>query len=183
MSVNSLSTTDRLKKLLPQLFNEQQSLGNYYLRLQLTNEINILLNLSYIQESLIIDSSQITPIPNLPEYVIGLMSSRNEVFLALDLAHLAGFSPETLNQREYQTIVVRLDSKNKIYSNEFDLYGLAVKQIQGISRILPEHLIASTTASPRILSPFIQSSIQEETESQPTYLIDLNRLVTERIQS
>ncbi|MEL6911633.1 MAG: chemotaxis protein CheW, partial [Cyanobacteria bacterium J06598_4] len=87
--MNSLTTTDRLKELLPQLFSTQQRQGNYYLRFQLTDSINLLLNLRYVQESLTIDGSQITAVPNLPPYAVGLMNARNQVFLALDLAHLA----------------------------------------------------------------------------------------------
>jgi len=154
--MSSLTTTDRLKDLLPQLFSEQRREGNYYLRFQLTNGINALLDLSYVQESVTIDSSQITAVPNLPEYVVGMMSSRNQVFLALDLAHLAGFSPETINQRQYQTIVVQINSgKNNIQSNEFNLYGLTVKAIQGISRILPEQFNSVTTSVPDTLRPFV----------------------------
>jgi positive phototaxis protein PixI len=184
--VSSLSTTDRLKDLLPQLFSEQQRQGNNYLRFQLTKEINVLLDLSYVQESITIDSSQITSIPNLPEYVMGLMSSRNQVFLALDFAHLAGFPPETLNQREYQTIVVRVRSgQNNMQTDEFDLYGLTVKRIQGVSRILPEEFNTSTVISPDILRPFIQGSIQESqddsSELQYSFLIDLGRLINTQI--
>jgi positive phototaxis protein PixI len=186
--VSSLSTTDRLKDLLPQLFSEQQRQGNYYLRFQLTKKINVLLDLSYVQESITIDSSQITPIPNLPEYVMGLMSTRNQVFLALDLAHLAGFPPETLDQREYQTIVVRVPSlQNNMQTDEFDLYGLTVKRIQGVSRILPAQFSTSKVIAPDILRPYIQSSIQENQddshELQYSFLIDLRQLIATQIKS
>lgn len=181
--MSSLTTTDRLKDLLPELFNEQRREGNYYLRFQLTNEINALLDLSYIQESLTIDSSQITAVPNLPEYVVGMMSSRNQVFLALDLAHLAGFSPETINQRQYQTIVAQINSgKNNLQSNEVNLYGLTVKSIQGISRILPEQFNSATTSVPDTLRPFVTGFVQENVD-ECSFLIDLNQLITTKIQS
>jgi len=183
--VNNLTTTDRLKDLLPQLFSQQQREGNYYLRLQLTDETIVLLDLSYVQESLTIDSSQITAVPNLPEYVVGMMSSRNQVFLALDLAHLAGFAPTTLNQRQYQTIVVQVAaSQNSDRSNEFNLYGLTVKRIQGISRILPERFETSVTAAPEIIRPFVRGSIadgDDESEVQRLFLIDLPRLISTKI--
>jgi len=183
--VNNLTTTDRLRELLPQLFSQEQRQGNYYLRLQLTEDVNALLDLSYVQESLVIDNSKITAAPNLPEYVVGLMSSRNQVFLALDLAHLAGFPPGTLNQREYQTVVVQISSsQNNIQSNEFNLYGLTVRGIQGISRILPEQFEASTAEAPENIHEFIQGSILENDKnagSQRSFLIDLARLVSSKI--
>ncbi len=181
--MSSLTTTDRLKDLLPQLFNEQRQEGNYYLRFQLTNDINALLDLSYVQESVTIDSSQITAVPNLPEYVVGMMSSRNQVFLAVDLAHLAGFAPETINQRQYQTVVVQINSgKNNIQSHEVNLYGLTVKAIQGISRILPEQFNSVTTSVPDTLRPFVQGFVQDSVD-ECSFLIDLNRLITTQIQS
>lgn len=183
--MNNLTTTDRLKDLLPQLFSQQQREGNYYLRLLLTDEINVLLDLSYVQESLTLDRSQITAVPNLPEYVVGLMSSGNQVFLALDLAHLAGFSPATLNQREYQTVVVQIgSSQNNVQSDEFYLYGLTVMRVQGISRIQPEKFEASLAEAPENIRDFIQGSIlegHEDTKSQRSYLIDLARLISSKI--
>ena len=181
--MSSLTTTDRLKNLLPQLFSEQRREGNYYLRFQLTNDINALLDLSYVQESLTIDSSQITAVPNLPEYVVGMMTSRNQVFLALDLAHLVGFPPETINQRQYQTIVVQINSgKNNVQSNEVNLYGLTVKGIQGISRILPEQFNLATKSVPDTLRPFVQGCVQESVD-ECSFLIDLNQLITTKIES
>jgi len=192
--VNSLTTTDRLKELLPQLFSTQQRQGNYYLRFQLTDSINLLLDLRYVQESLTIDGSQIIAVPNLPPYAVGLMNARNQVFLALDLAHLAGFAPETLNQRQYQTPVVRVASnQDKVAADEFDLYGLTVKRIQGVSRILPEQFESSTATAPELLQPYIKGSIQESQspeaqntsspELQSWFLLDLAQLVATQVCS
>lgn len=181
--MSSLTTTDRLKDLLPQLFNEQRQEGNYYLRFQLTNDISALLDLSYVQESVTVDSSQITAVPNLPEYVVGMISSRNQVFLAVDLAHLVGFAPETINQRQYQTVVVQINSgKNNIQSHEVNLYGLTVKAIQGISRILPEQFNSVTTSVPDTLRPFVQGFVQDSVD-ECSFLIDLNRLMKTQLKS
>ena len=65
--MSSLTTTDRLQELLPQLFNTQKLEGDYYLRFQLTDEISGLINLKYVQESLTIKGDRITAVPNLPE--------------------------------------------------------------------------------------------------------------------
>ena len=186
----SITTTDRLKELLPQLFSQQQAKGNYYLRFQLTNDLNLLLDLSYVQESLTVESSQITAMPNFPNYVMGLMSSRNQVFLALDLAHLAGFAPQTLNQRQYQIIVVRVDS-SQAKAEELDLYGLSVKRIQGVSRILPEKFQSSPAAVPENLRPFLSGFVRDvenngdrsikPSQLQPAFLIDLPRLIASRV--
>lgn len=190
--MSSLTTTDRLKDLLPQLFSPQQLEGDYYLRFQLTGKISALIDLSYVQESLTINSDKITAVPNLPEYVVGLMSSRNQIFLAIDLAHLAGFPPETINLRQYQTIVVKINSETSYgQSDEINLFGLTVKRIQGISRILPDKFSPVTEAMPNILRPFVQKSVVQQSddrltglkETNSTFLIDIAQLVTTSIQS
>lgn len=197
--MSSLTTTDRIKDLLPQLFSTQQLEGDYYLRFQLTGEISALIDLSYVQESLTINNDQITAVPNLPEYVVGLMSSRNQIFLAIDLAHLVGFSPETINLRQYQTIVVKINSeKGSSPSDDLNLFGLTVKRIQGISRILPDKFSPITEAVPDILRPFVQKSVVQQRDDQTspevdsdasskemnqTFLIDISKLINTQIES
>lgn len=186
--MNNLSTTDRLQDLLPQLFSNKKYEGNYYLKFQLTSQINALLDLKYVQESKIIDSTQITSIPNLPEYVVGMMSCRNRVFLAVDLAHLVGFIPQTINLRQYQTIIVD-NSQDDLPSAEAHLYGLTVRKIQGITRILPEQFNGEIASAPDILCPFVQSFVELNPENhdsaipQRTFLIDLPQLIGAKIQS
>ena len=193
--MSSLTTTDRLKKLLPQLFNTQKLAGNYYLRFQLTSEVSGLIDLKYVRESLTISGDRITAVPNLPEYVIGLMGSRNQVFLALDLAHLAGMTPETVNLRQYQVMVVKIDSTED--SEQLDinpeersnLYGLAVRKIEGIERILPENFIFKSNNVPENLRPFIKNTVLQKsddassvTEDRYSFLIDIEQLISNRVQ-
>jgi positive phototaxis protein PixI len=194
--VSSLTTTDRLKDLLPQLFNTQKLEGDYYLRFQLTTEISALIDLKYVQESLTIDGEKITAVPNLPEYVVGLMSSRNQVFLAIDLAHLIGFSPATVNLRQYQTIIVQIDSGiNSVESESINLFGLTVKRILGISRILSEQFIPVAAEVPETLRPFVQKSAMQHNSLESSsenlmnaskatnhsFLIDIPQLINTQI--
>ena len=176
--MSNSTTTDRLKELLPQLFNSKKLKGNYYLRFQLTDSISALIELKYVRESLMIEGDRLTPLPNLPNYVVGLMSSQNEVFLAVDLAHLAGLSPQTINLRQYQTIVVRVDeNSDENRTSETNLYGITVKSITGISRILPQKF-TSVTEVPDALRGFVRSVVQEDIDNhQYSFLIDISKLI------
>lgn len=189
--MSTLTTTDRLKELLPQLFNRKKLEGDYYLRFQLTKEISGLIDLKYVQESLIIPGDRITPVANLPEYVVGLMNSRNQVFLAMDLAHLAGFMPETVNLRQYQTIIVQTDlSENSDRSDKINLFGFTVRQIEGIARILPEQFNNhSLEGIPDSLKPFIKGSViteeqaDSDTPQSNSWLIDIDQLIQSKVNS
>ncbi len=184
--MRELTTTDRLKELLPQLFSDRQTTGDYYLRFQLTDSISALIDLKYVQESLTIQGDRITPIPNLPEYVVGLMSSRNQVFLAIDLAHIIGFTPETVNLRQYQTIIVRdTEITNNSQNDEVNLFGLTVKRIEGIARILPQDFSAVVEDLPSALHSFVSNAfIQYSDRSQnspkstkTSFLLDIPKLI------
>lgn len=187
--MSNLTTTDRLKELLPQLFNRQKLAGNYYLRFQLTDRILGLIELKYVREAISIPSDRLTAVPNLPEYVVGLMSSRNEVFLALDLAHLAQLPPETINLRQYQTIVIkvnRLESSDR--NDRSNLYGLTVKKIEGIERILPNLFVPIADNLPQSLRPFVKSAVLQPSENisstikeQYLFLIDIPQLIYNKI--
>ena len=180
----AITTTDRLKELLPQLFNDEKLEGSYYLRFQLTNDISGLIDLKYVRESLNIDGDRITAVPNLPEYVVGLMSSRNQVFLAVDLAHLVGLPPQTVNLRQYQTIVVQVSE-----SQEKNFFGLTVNNIQGISRRLPEQFSNDLKNVPDLLRPFVTgSTLLQISEDAPdstteTFAIDIAKLITTKIKA
>jgi len=197
--VSGLTTTDRLKELLPQLFSEQKAEGDYYLRFQLTEQISALIELKYVQESLTIQGDRITPIPNLPEYVVGLMSSRNQVFLAMDLAHLIGLPPETVNLRQYQTIIVRDRAiTDNSQNDQVNLFGLTVKRIEGIARILPQDFSTVVEELPISLRSFVSSALinksnDSEFESdrvidlsesiKASFLLDLPKLITTKTNS
>ena len=187
--MSSLTTTDRLQNLLPQLFNQQQRRGDYYLRFQLTKEITGLIDLKYVRESLTVEGDRLTAVPNLPAYTIGLMNSRNQVFLAVDLAHLIGFPPETFNLRQYQTIVVQIDNLPGAILKRSNLFGLTVKSIQGISRITPEQFSPDPDLLPDTLLPFVQHSVLPESKdsnspadiAQSSFLIDISKLIQTKI--
>lgn len=194
--MSGLTTTDRLQELLPQLFSSKKLEGKYYLRFQLSKDISGLIDLKYVRESLTIAGDRLTAVPNLPEYVVGLMSSRNQVFLAMDLAHLAGLKPETVNLRQYQTIVVQLDvGSPEQPSEEIALFGLTVPEINGIARILPQEFETSLPSNiPKSLALFIRGSIlqQNQDEDAPntnsnsarySYLIDIPELIVTNTKS
>ena len=197
--LTELTTTDRLKELLPQLFSGRRTQGDYYLRFQLSDRIFGLIDLKYVRESLTVPGDRITPIPNLPEYVLGLMSSRNQVFLAIDLAHLIGLPPETVNLRQYQTIIVRdRHDLNSDREDEANLFGLTVKRIEGIARILPQDFAEIAEDIPDVLRDFVTSAVRQTgnsfgSESLPnadrhsntkaSFLIDLPKLIAAKTTS
>ena len=200
--MSTLTTAARLKQLLPELFSQQKLEGDYYLRLQLTQKISILIELAYIQESLIVPAEQITAIPNLPDYILGLMTSRSQVFLSVDLAQAIGFAPETFALRQYSTVVIKTnlteDDREMLQDRDFysrspsvqavsrshepqqlELLGCSVRKILGISRLSPAAFEPIKEALPHPLSSIVKKRVVEQNQS--SFLLDIPKFMATKI--
>jgi positive phototaxis protein PixI len=121
-------TLDRLHQLLPQLFQPVAVSGDAYLRFQLTPEIPALLSMERVQEAVLVPATLISPLPNLPEFAIGMMAARERVFCVIDLGQLIGLPPLPMNPRTYQVIVIQAAQSGQYL-------GLAVGQVLGVKRL------------------------------------------------
>ncbi|HIK37037.1 MAG: chemotaxis protein CheW [Geminocystis sp.] len=132
------ATQERLRQLLPQLFTPQQLAGKLYLRCAVGGN-SVLVEITQIDESLLVEAEKITPIPQMPPHVMGLINSRQRVFFVVDLPQFLGFEPLPHNSRRYHILVAE-----KTAGGHNPLFlGLAVNRIEGVTRILPEDSLSS----------------------------------------
>jgi positive phototaxis protein PixI len=158
------TSLDRLQQLLPQLFHPLQVIGDPYLRFQLTPDIPALLSMERVQEALLVANSSISPLPNMPALAIGLMNTRDRVFLVVDLAQVLGLPPLPINPRNYQVIVMRLSELGN-EDNEVGKYlGLAVHKVRGVARFETTLLKPFAKECPAALQPYLLGSFQEVEE-------------------
>lgn len=148
-------SSSRLEKLLPQLFQAKQQPGDAYLRFLLTTDIPILIRMEAVQESLLVPAESITPIPNLPEWMLGLMNSRNAVFSVVDLAQMLGLPTLVGNPRQYHVVVVQTFTSDR---REM-LLGLMVNKIQGLTRVVSEEIQSPVGTFPEGLTPYLQGCV------------------------
>jgi positive phototaxis protein PixI len=151
------TTLTRLQQLLPELFNPIEVTGAPYLRFQLTPEIPALLSMEWVQEALLLSASSISPLPNMPDFSIGMVNARDRVFCVVDLAQLLGVATPLLNQREYQVIVVNMPDAASSVTDK--LIGLAVSQVRGIARLTVAPAPPIDGEFPAILTPFLQGCL------------------------
>ncbi|WP_309728575.1 chemotaxis protein CheW [Chamaesiphon sp. OTE_75_metabat_556] len=162
------TTLTRLQQLLPELFQPLVVTGDLYLRFQLTPEIPALLPMARVQEALLVPATAISPLPNLPAFMIGMMNARDRVFWVVDLGQLLGLPQILTNPRDYQVVVMQLAAtepesfaerlQGRIdpagSSNEPSL-GLAVSRVRGVARFEPQHLQLSVADVPACLQPHL----------------------------
>ena len=161
-------TLVRLQQLLPELFQPVEVTGDRYLRFQLTTDLPALLSMDRVQEALLVSASAISPLPNLPDFTIGMMNARDRVFCVVDLGQLLGLPSLLPNLQTYQVVVISLDP---VQTEEIDLaglsavkcLGLAVRQIKGVGRFESETLQPPSEEFPECLTPY-QSGYFDTTE-------------------
>ncbi len=165
------SPASRIQADLQELFKPQSALGDTYIGFQLTQDTTALLPMKSVQESLIVEADKITPLPNMPKSIVGMMSSRDRVFCVLDLAQLLEMPSGLVFSRQYQIVVV--DISESMGSEERKLYlGLAVAQIQGIKRLNSSQINSDLDAFPSSIAPYLQGYIVEESNLLPILEID-----------
>lgn len=175
------SSLSRLEELLPELFQTTNLLGKLYLRCQITSEIIVLIPMEYVQESLLVPRAEITPIPEMSSFFMGLMNSRDQVFFAVDLPQLLGFSPLPAYSREYHTIVINISPfLDQSLTSEGEIFlGLAVNQIQGITRIISDEMRSPQENLSSSLTPYLQGWVMDKEQQLP--LLDLATIVKQTL--
>ncbi|MEL4898594.1 chemotaxis protein CheW [Crocosphaera sp. Alani8] len=181
MSTTNISSLSKLQALLPELFETPQIQGETYLHCHLNHEISGLVSMDFVQESLLIPWEKITFLPNIPSFVMGLMTSRDRVFFVIDLPNLLGLSSPFSLLQTYQIIVLSISSLVPQSTNTDKEYfvGLAVPKIQGIMRVRSEEREPAQKSLPEEFFPFVQETIKEE--KNLLYVLNLTSIV-EQIQ-
>lgn len=174
--MSSNKSASRLQQLLPQLFEPNIAAGEPYLRFQLTATMTALMSMAQVQESLVVDAEQITSLPNLPQFVVGMMSSRNRVFSVVDLESLLMLPSASNTSRQFHVVVLQTSGAE---AETNVLVGIAVKRILGITRLIDRQIQSTTEAFSSNLSEYLCGSVVEA-ETIPVFD---SKKITEAISS
>ncbi|WP_215610560.1 chemotaxis protein CheW [Leptothoe spongobia] len=157
----ALKPADRLQQLLPELFNPQPVVGEQFLRLELTPDLTVALALSWIEETLLISPQWVTPMPNMPIHVLGLMSSKSQVFWVINFPQLLGLPVALEVSQYYEVVVIRaLPMETMEVSTEGELYlGLVVPKIRGSIRLSLEDIVFPTDEVESNLQPYLSGQV------------------------
>lgn len=172
---STATATDRLQQLLPQLFQPETHFGDRYLKFDIAPNLPALIALEDIQESTRIPSYRVTPLPNLPACILGLMNSRNQVLCVVDLAQMLQISTPWVHRQDYSVVIVRLISLSE-GTDEPNLLALMLHHIQGIVRLQPEEIESSIDAFATTLTPFLKGHVVQGAQSIP--VLDVQAICT-----
>ncbi len=118
-----------------------------YLQIQLDSTTPALISMQHAQEVLTLSSRRITPMPNLPDCLLGLLNQRSRIIWVADLAQILGKNPINRSLQQYNLAIIRFDNTP---------LGLVVAQVKGVIRIIPELIESPVGNVKQSLVPYLQ---------------------------
>jgi positive phototaxis protein PixI len=148
--------TMNVAEIIQQGVEEQKKLGTAYLRLQIAPDTTAAVAMQAARAALVVNVDRITPLPNMPSYVIGLLAHRSRVLWALDLAKILGFPAVDLRRSKVSVILLEIDRQ---------VVAFAVPEISGVLRFMPEEIISPLANFSANLVPYLQGWLPYEGET------------------
>jgi positive phototaxis protein PixI len=106
--------------------SSRRTSGDAYLRFELCPQTSAVIVMRYVQEAMILPARRLTPMPNMPPCMLGLMNRRSRVLWVIDLAQMLGLAILDTNAQQYSLVLTQVGAVT---------LGLAVQQVEGIAWI------------------------------------------------
>ncbi|MGF1517421.1 MAG: chemotaxis protein CheW [Nodosilinea sp.] len=135
--------------LAPQTLSPQT---HSYLRFSLGPQ-SALLPTQQVQEAIATPVTRITPMPNLPPAMLGLINRRSRVLWVVDLALLLGLPMAYPTSQQYNLVLMQVGTV---------AVALRVSHIDGILSVAPHQLQPTPPHVPPGLVPFLQGCVRQD---------------------
>lgn len=132
-----------------------QVIGDIYVKFQVAAHTPAILPMELVQEVLIVPVARITPMPNMPECILGLLNRRNRVLWVLDLAQVLNLQPIDANAQQYHMVIIRVEQVP---------LALVVQEVKGITRFTPDCIQSPAVGESNII-PYINGCILQQQET------------------
>jgi twitching motility protein PilI len=132
-----------------------RTLGDTYLKFQLEQQTPAILSMEHAQEVLIVPAGRITPMPNMPECVLGLLNRRNRVLWVIDLAQMLQLQPLDTNVQQYHIVIIRVGQVP---------LGLVVQEVKGVTRFKLDCIQSPMGLVTSALTPYVHGCIMQQKE-------------------
>jgi positive phototaxis protein PixI len=133
-----------------------RAIGDPYLKLQLTPLRAAVLPMEQAQEAIAVPVNRVTPMPNMPACVLGLLNQKSRVLWVIDLAQLLGLQTQVLTLQQYNIAIIRIGKKP---------LGLVVPEIKGIVRFVNETTISPIGEIEPELTPYLRGCFTQDQET------------------
>jgi twitching motility protein PilI len=129
--------------------------GEPFLRFQLAPDTGAILEMTAIEEVRVLSSKRLTPMPNMPTAVLGLMSHRSRIRWVVDVAQLLGLPPLETNLQQYDLLLLKVSTIS---------FGVVVQRIENTVWFPPAavQIPSETTETPSPLTPFLRGCVLQD---------------------
>jgi twitching motility protein PilI len=135
--------------------NQQNKLGDTYLKFQLNQQTAAILTMNHTQEAVILPVDNITPMPNMPACILGLMNWRSRIIWTVDLPRLLNLESLDNRVRQYNIVVIKVESL---------ILGLVVQEIKGITKFMSDEIRSPIGQVASSLVPYLQGCVTQQEE-------------------
>jgi positive phototaxis protein PixI len=140
-----------MSSVIPQAVTPlKKALGAPYLQLELTQRIPAVLPMEHAQEALVVAVDTLTPIPNMPAGVLGLLNRRSRIFWVVDLSQVLGLAAHSTNVQSYNIVLTQVGKRS---------LGLVVPEVKGVQRFSSEAVRSPIGAVSPAMVPFLRGCI------------------------
>jgi twitching motility protein PilI len=145
--------------------NRSKAMGEAYLKFRLNGQTPAVFPMRSVQEATILPARRLTPMPNMPAAMMGLMNRRSRVIWVVDLAQLLQISALDFNAHQYTLILIQVGTVP---------LGLAVQQVEGMIRIQPDEIQSPIGQVSAALVPYLRGCALQQQEQKPEILLVLD---------
>lgn len=146
-----------------------QPLGEAYLKFRLNSQTPAVFSMRSVQEALVLPARRLTPMPNMPAAMMGLMNRRSRVVWVVDLAQLLDLSVLDLNAQQYTLILVQVGTVP---------LGLAVQQVEGMIRLQSDEIQPPVGQISTALVPYLRGcALQEQHKPEMLLVLEAEAIV------
>lgn len=138
-------------------------IGETYLKFRLNAQTPAVFSMRSVQEALVLSTRRLTPMPNMPAPMMGLMNRRSRVIWVVDLAQLLELSILDSNIQQYTVILIQVGAVP---------LGLAVQQVEGMIRLQPDEIQSPVGQVSAALVPYLRGcALQQQEQKQEILLV------------
>lgn len=144
--------------------------GDAYLKFRLNAHTAAVFPMRSVQEAIVLPLRRLSPMPNMPAAMMGLMNRRSRVIWVIDLAQLLEVSTLDANAQQYTIILIQVGAVP---------LGLAVHQVEGMVRLQTDEIQSPIGQISAALVPYLRGCAlqQQDQKSEILMILDAEAIV------
>ena len=137
-------------------------------------QTSLAIALTSVREVLRLSEQPLTPIPNSPDFVLGLTNLRGDILTVADFGKFLGLPPLNLNHADSRILIVEAPTPQDS-TRSVIILGLAVSHVDTVVSLDPQQMRSAAEASASLV-PFLQGLYNHQ--GQLFSVIDIEAIAT-----